>query len=164
MQRDHLLLGDEAQRLVLARCGGALVVGEDDLDLGAFEPGQALAVRERKVLQVGVAVVDEVDRELDGGLGEIAGAGGVAAERIDGPDLDCLLRAGAARKAHYDKRCGERAEPARSTYHLVSSGRLYSSGRPASRGKSARCFIEHYGMQPLPRSTFGAAKSCAAAA
>src|SRR5262249_20583280 len=55
------LLGDEAQRLVLTSRRRALIVCEDDLDLGPAEPRQTLAVGQRHLLQFGIAAVDEID-------------------------------------------------------------------------------------------------------
>ena len=78
-QRDHLLFGDQAQRLVLPGRGAALVIGEHHLDLGAAETGKAGALGEREIAELGMGVVDDVDRDFDRGLGMNAGAGGVAA-------------------------------------------------------------------------------------
>src|SRR5262249_1485591 len=88
---NNLLLGDETQRLVLARRGRALIVSEDDLDLGPAEPRQTFAVGQRHVLKIGIAMVDEIDGKLDGGLRETAGACRIAAQRIDGANPDRLL-------------------------------------------------------------------------
>ena len=90
-------------------------------------PGQALAVGQRKVLQVGVAVVDEVDGQLDGGLGEVAGTRRVAAQRIDRADLDGLLRRRCARDANTNSAAEMRpAYPldSRSVFSATTIGRV----------------------------------------
>ena len=98
-QRHHLLLGDQPQRLVLPGGRAALVVGEHHLDLGAAEAGEAGVLRQREIAELGMGVVDDVDRDFDRGLGMDAGAGGVAAQRKDRADLDGLvLRRGMARQ------------------------------------------------------------------
>ena len=48
-QRNHLLLGDQAQRLVLAGGRAALVVGENHFHLGAAETGQTGPLGHRQV-------------------------------------------------------------------------------------------------------------------
>ena len=91
-QRHHLLLGDQAQRLVLAGRRAALVVGEHDRDLGVAEVGQAGAGGKRQLAELRMRLVDDLGRELDPGLARRAGARGVAGQGIDGADLDALLR------------------------------------------------------------------------
>ena len=63
-QRVHLLLGDQAQRLVLPGCRRALVVGEHDLDLGALQARQARAFGQRQIAELGMGVVDDVHAPL----------------------------------------------------------------------------------------------------
>jgi len=90
-ERDHLLFGDQAQRLVLPDRGTALVVGEYDLDLGAAEPLEAGIVGEHQIAETALAAVDDLDGGFDRGLAMRAGARGVAAERQDHADLDGLV-------------------------------------------------------------------------
>ena len=90
-QRHHLFFRDQAQRLVLSGRRAALVVGEDHLDLGAAEAGEARVLRQREIAELGMGVVDDVHRDFDRGLGVNAGAGGVAAQREDRADLDGLV-------------------------------------------------------------------------
>jgi hypothetical protein len=47
-QRNHLLLGDQPQGLVLSGCRAALVVGEDNFDFGPAQTGKAGIFRKRK--------------------------------------------------------------------------------------------------------------------
>ena len=101
-QRHHLLLGDQAQRLVLAGRRAALVVGEHDLDLGVAEVGQAGAGGKRQLAEFRMRLVDDLGRELDPGLARGAGARGVAGQGIDGADLDALLRVGARGRSRQD--------------------------------------------------------------
>ena len=82
-ERDHLLFGDQPQRLVLPGRRAALVVGEHHLDLGAAEAGKPGVLRQREIAELGMRVVDDVHRDFDRGLGVDAGAGGVAAQRKD---------------------------------------------------------------------------------
>ena len=155
----HLLLGDQAQRLVLARGRRALVVGEDDLDLGAAEARQALAVGERHILQVGIAVVDEIDGQLDGRLRVAAGARRVAAQGIDGPDLDGLLRRRMLRDTERQQRRDTTASaPARLNIPFPPKSRFID------RGLWAACRCLHpsgaiYGTQQPGRSTSPAGAS-----
>ena len=103
-ERDHLLFGDQPQRLVLSGRGAALVVGEHHLDLGAAEAGEAGVLGQREIAEFGMGVVDDVDRGFDRGLGVDAGAGGVAAQRKDRADLDGLvLRRRAARQRNRNR-------------------------------------------------------------
>ena len=90
-ERDHLLFGDQAQRLVLPGRGAALVVGENHLDLGAAEAGEAGVLRQREIAELGMGVVDDIHRDFDRGLGMDAGAGGIAAQRKHRADLDGLV-------------------------------------------------------------------------
>src|SRR6266567_2827231 len=91
IERNDLFLRDQAQRLVLADRGAALVVGEYRFDLGAAKPGQTGVLRQRQITEFRVGVVDDVDRSLDRRLGVHAGAGGVAAQGKDRADLDGLV-------------------------------------------------------------------------
>ena len=90
-ERNHLLFGDQPQGLVLSGRGAALVIGENHLDLGAAEPGEAGILRQREIAEFGMGVVDDIHRGLDRGLGMDAGAGGVAAQREYCADLDGLV-------------------------------------------------------------------------
>ena len=74
-QGRHLLFRDQAQRLVLAGRRRALVVGEDELDLGATQARQAAALGDRHELgELGVAIVDHVGADFDRHLGVVARA------------------------------------------------------------------------------------------
>ena len=102
-QRDHLLFRDQAQRLVLAGRGAALVIGEHQLDLGAAETGQAGILGQREIAEFGMRVVDDVDRDLEPGLAMKAGAGRVAGQRQNNADLDLVLGGRLARERERDR-------------------------------------------------------------
>jgi len=74
----------------------------DELDFCAAEIGEPRGRGERKTLQLGMPGIDDLCSKLDGILGGRAGAGGVAGERIDDPDLD---RIGGTRRER--GRCGK---------------------------------------------------------
>ena len=119
-QRDHPLFRDQAQRLVLAGGGAALVVGKHDLDLGVAKAGKAGAFGEREIAEFGMVVVDDVHRHFDRGLGVHPGAGGVAAQRENSADLHGLLRDCSARQRK--RHCGGRKQPEHMLeFHVIVS-------------------------------------------
>ncbi len=81
VERVDVLLRDQAQCLVLAGRRAALLVGEHQLDLAPTEVGQARGPGQRHRREIGMLVVDEVDREFERSLGRAAGRGGVAGQR-----------------------------------------------------------------------------------
>ena len=123
--RDDLVLGDQPQRLALADRRIALMVGLIELDLGAAEIGQAGGRGERQPLELGMRAVDDLGAELDGVLGRLAGARGIAGQRIDHADLD-VGRLG--RDRHHDGDCGSNAAAAKPHIALFIS---LLPGRPA---------------------------------
>ena len=95
--RHDFILRDQPQRLVLADLRVALMVHIDELDFCATEIGEPRGRGERKTLQLGMRGIDDLCSKLDRILGGRAGAGGVAGEWIDDPDLDRIgARAGSA--------------------------------------------------------------------
>ena len=120
-ERRHLLLGDEPLGLGLAHVRLALVVHDDEPDLGAAESRQPL----RRLLhsgqvEVGLPVV-ELHRHSHGGDGIDADLGQVAAEGIDGADHDFLgrLRVGHGRGREHGRQ--RQREQANGTSHRGSS-------------------------------------------
>ena len=55
-----VVLGDQAQRLLLADLRIALMIGFVELDLGAAEIGQACRRAERQGFEFGIGIVDDV--------------------------------------------------------------------------------------------------------
>ncbi len=82
-----MVFGDQPQRLLLADLRIALVVGLVELDLGAAEIGQAGGGAERQVLQFRMSGIDDLGGERDGVFRRLAGARGIAGQRIDRADL-----------------------------------------------------------------------------
>src|SRR6516162_11464797 len=126
-KRDDLFFRDQAQRLVLADGGAALVVGEHDLDLGPSKAGKSGALGERKIAELGMIVVDDVDSHFNCGLGMDAGAGGIAAQGKDRTDLDGLLcdRHARQRKRHR----GSREQPEHMLeFHVIVSKECARAG------------------------------------
>src|SRR5262245_31899112 len=120
-QGDHLFLRDQTQRLILPGCRGSLVVGEYHFDLGAAEAWQTAALGERKILQLRVRVVDDLDGELDGSLRIVARACRIAAQGIDRPDLYGLLR---YRVAHQGKSHEYGSQTDHSSHHHFLPSRV----------------------------------------
>ena len=79
------------------------MVGEDQLDLGAAEIGQAGGRGERQVAELGMRIVDDVERHFDRRFGGLAGGGGIAGERHEHADFH---RVGGARRRRSAERDG----------------------------------------------------------
>jgi len=118
-QRRDLLFGDQAQRLILTGGRRALVVGEDELDLGAAEARQATALGQRDDLgEIGVAVVDDVGADFHRHLRVVAGTRRVSAQRVDDADLDRRLLGGCPCRQPENGRSGPcRESPTRCLAH-----------------------------------------------
>ena len=144
-ERDHLLFGNQPQRLVLSGCRAALVIGEDNLHLGAAETGQAGVLRQREVTQLGMGVVDDIQRGFDRGLGVDAGARGVAAQRKDSADLDRLVLGRSIARQDNGKRGGAKQPEDVSKLHIdvsESTTRCQALKPPGNtRGVAARAFL-----------------------
>ena len=86
----HLVLRDQARGELLRQRRVALVIGEDQLELGAAEVRQADPLGERQVAQFGMIAVDDLGDQLGGGLRGLAGRAGIAGERPHDADLDVI--------------------------------------------------------------------------
>src|SRR5256714_4327234 len=117
-ERDHLLFGNQPQRLVLSGCRAALVIGEDNLYLGAAETGQAGVLCQREITQLRMGVVDDIQRGFDRGLGVDAGARGVAAQWKDSADLDRLVLGRSIARQDNGKRGGAKQPEDVSKLHI----------------------------------------------
>src|SRR3954452_1567590 len=97
--RNHLILRNEAQRLVLPDRWIALMVGADELDLSPAKTGKPCGLRERQTFQFGMCVIHDLKAKLDSILGGIARGRGVTGERIDHTDFDGVGGVAGQRKA-----------------------------------------------------------------
>ncbi len=85
-----MVLGDQADGLLLADLRIALVIGLVELDLGAAQIGQAGSGRERHRLELGMRRIDDLGAKLDGVLGRLSGARRIAGQRQNDADLHRL--------------------------------------------------------------------------
>ena len=88
--RDDVLLRDQAESLALALLGLALMIGAQELDLGAAEIREAALADRGQRRQFGIGAVDQLYRQIDRVERRLAGVGGISGQRIDGADLDVL--------------------------------------------------------------------------
>jgi len=90
---DDLALGDEPFRLRRPGLRRPLMIGGNQLDLGAAQPGQSLALGKGH-LQVGIFLVDDIDGQTDAVQRVLAGLGNLARQWIEGADLHRVGRNG----------------------------------------------------------------------
>ena len=140
-ERVHLLLGDHALRFRLAQLRLALVVGEDEPDLGALEAGHALEPLVEGKGQVNGAVGD-VGGDLEHRLVVDAGLRRRASHRVDDAEHDLLRLGGgrarehpAADERHEDGRespgeewCHDLALRCGAFYHRRAGRETYAAG------------------------------------
>ena len=88
----HLFFGDQPQGLILSRSRCALVIGKNHLDLGPFHIGQARLFGQRQITQFGMRLVDDFKRCFNGRLCRRPRTRRIAAQGINGTDLDGVLR------------------------------------------------------------------------
>ena len=84
----HLVLRDQARGELLRDRRIALVVGEDQLELGAAEIRQAGVLGERQIAQLGMRVVDDLGGDLGRRLRGLPGGAGIAGQRPHDANLD----------------------------------------------------------------------------
>ena len=113
-ERDHLLFGDQAQRLVLAGGGAALVVGEHHLDLGAAEAGEACALGQREIPSSGWSLLMMSTATSIAALACTPALAALPLKRKDRADLDGLS-------------APTRRPPAQATSRQPKAARRYAS-------------------------------------
>jgi hypothetical protein len=88
----HLVLRDQPRCELLSKRGIALVIDKHEIELGAPQPWQSLACRERQVRELRMLAVDDLGPDFFRGLGGLAGGCGVARERQQNADFYRLGR------------------------------------------------------------------------
>ncbi len=102
-QHVDLVLRDQARRQLLGQRRIALMIDEDQLELGAAQVGQAFGGGERQVSEFRMLVVDDIGGDFGRRLRGLPGGGGIARERPQNADLD---RPGGFRRRGRHQDCG----------------------------------------------------------